>query len=72
MSRTKTMAQSLVAEIDLHNEVLDEVADRMETVNEQLLQNTERTRQIDFRSDTCGLWFIAFVLFVAIIIVAVI
>lgn len=72
MSRTKTMAQNFTTEINLCNEILDDVAEQMDTANERLLRNTERTQQLDMRSSTCGLWVVVTLLFIAIVVVALI
>lgn len=66
----KTMTRDLDSELALHNEIIDDLEDQMETVNDQLIRNTERTRQIDLRNNTFGLWLIAVTLFIAIVIVA--
>ncbi|XP_003742418.1 syntaxin-8 [Galendromus occidentalis] len=72
MSRTKNLAQEFTTEIDLHNEIIDDVGERMESVNARLIHNTQRTRQLVYTTDTCGLWVIVIALMIAIIIVAII
>jgi len=71
MSRTKTVAQDFTTEINLHNEILDDVGDQMESVNARLIRNTRRTEQLGRTSDTCGLWLIIVALLIAIVVVAV-
>lgn len=66
------MAQNFTTEINLCNEILDDVAEQMDTANERLLRNTERTQQLDVRSGTCGLWVVVTLLFIAIVVVALI
>lgn len=70
MSRTKDIAQSFTAEIDLHNEIIEDVGDTMDRVNERLIRNTQRTASLGTKVDTCGYWIIIVALLVAIVIVA--
>lgn len=66
----KRIAGTIGNEVERQNNLMDSMADRMENLNERLIQQTSKIRFIDRKSTTCGIWFIIILLMVAIIVIA--
>ncbi|KAK0163534.1 hypothetical protein PV327_007206 [Microctonus hyperodae] len=70
ITRQKAIAQTINSEVDYQNEIIDDLADHIETTDERLIDGTRRIRQINQKDRTCGYWIIIILLFISIICVA--
>jgi len=70
--RQKQMAQNIGQELDLQNEIIEDIVDHAGNTRERLIKETRHVAIVDRKSGTCTYWVIIFLLFVAIIVVAVV
>ncbi|XP_039284208.1 syntaxin-8-like isoform X2 [Nilaparvata lugens] len=69
ISRQKNIAITIGNEVDLHNEILDDVSERMDRVNTTIQRETSHIKVITLKDNTCGYWMVIIILFIAIIVV---
>ncbi|XP_058835103.1 syntaxin-8 [Topomyia yanbarensis] len=71
ISRQKVLATQIGSEVDRHNEILDNLADTMETTDARLNRETHQIGIVTVQDSTWGYWTVIGILAVAIIIVAI-
>ncbi|XP_055608175.1 syntaxin-8 [Uranotaenia lowii] len=71
ISRQKVLASQIGEEVDRHNEILDDLADTMETTDARLNRETRQIGVVTVQDSTWGYWTIIGALAVAIIVVAI-
>lgn len=62
IKRQKYVATELATEVELHNEILDDIDNRVTNTNENLQKNTRNIRLISKKSSTFCLWFLIILL----------
>ena len=67
ISRQKGMSQNIFNEVTEQNNLIDDIDDRVENVNQRLLDTTGNIRIVDKKDRTCGYWVIILLLAIAII-----
>lgn len=72
ISRQKVLASQIGTEVDLHNEILDDIADTMETTDSRLNRETRQIGAVTEQdSSTRGYWVVIGVLALAIVLVSI-
>lgn len=69
ISRQKHIARAIGDEVDVHNEILDDLAEGIDRTTVGLMNETQQVRTISRKDSTCGYWVIIILLFIAIIVV---
>uniref|UniRef100_A0A8D8QHT6 Syntaxin-8 n=1 Tax=Cacopsylla melanoneura TaxID=428564 RepID=A0A8D8QHT6_9HEMI len=69
ISRQKNIALTISNEVDTQNELVDDIADRMDHTNVSIQQETRQVTSILVQDATCGYWVVIIVLFIANVIV---
>lgn len=69
MRNQKQIATTIGNEIDRQNVLIDSMDNKMDRIQDRLINETKRIRFIDRKSTTCGIWFVILILFIAIIII---
>lgn len=70
ISRQKNIARAIGNEVDVHNEILDDLAEGIDRTNVGLINETRQVRTIASKDSTWGYWLVIILLFIAILIVA--
>ncbi|KAK3908435.1 Syntaxin-8 [Frankliniella fusca] len=70
ISRQKDIARTIGDEVDVHNEILDDLAEGIDRTTVGLINETQQVRTISRKDSTCGLWTVIILLFIAILVVA--
>lgn len=70
LGRQKEMAIGFNEELDLHNEIIDDIADHTDRMRDRLIKETKNVTIVDKKSGTCWYWVVIVLLMVAIIVVA--
>lgn len=72
ISRQKVLASQIGTEVDLHNEILDDIADTMETTDSRLNRETRQIGAVTEQdSSTRGYWVLIGLLALAIVLVSI-
>lgn len=71
ITKQRHMAIDIGNEIEVQNEILDDIDDAMEETDQRLTRNTRNIRRVSVKSNTCGLWVVIVILFVANLVVAI-
>lgn len=71
IARQKVLATQIGGEVDLHNEILDDLAQTMETTDSRMNRETRNIGTLTTQDSTWSYWIVIGLLFVAIIIAAV-
>ncbi|XP_035789394.1 syntaxin-8-like [Anopheles albimanus] len=71
IARQKQLATRIGGEVDLHNEILDDLADTIETTHSGTDRETRQIATITTESSTWGYWTVIGLLFVGIVIVGI-
>lgn len=71
VSQQKRIASAIGTEVDEHNELLDEIADRTDNTQNRIVDETGQISVITEKSRTWPYWLVIALLFMAIIIVAI-
>ena len=58
ISRQKGMSQNIFNEVTEQNNLIDDIDDRVENVNQRLLDTTGNIRIVDKKDRTCGYWIV--------------
>jgi syntaxin 8 len=66
----KYIANTIGSEINRQNVMIDDMGDKMDNVNDRLINNTQKIRFVDRKSSTCGIWLLIVFLLIAIIVIA--
>ena len=61
------MGEDIFREVTQQNDLIDDIDDRVENVNQRLLDTTSNVRVVSKRDKTCGYWVIILLLAIAII-----
>jgi len=69
LSKQKFIARDMCQEITVQNEILDDINDIMDQADVRLVRNIRNTEKVSRKSDTCGLWVLIVLLFVADIVI---
>ncbi|KAE8742354.1 hypothetical protein FOCC_FOCC012154 [Frankliniella occidentalis] len=69
ISRQKDIARTIGDEVDVHNEILDDLADGIDRTTVGLMNETRQVRTISRKDSTCGLWTVIILLFIAILVI---
>ena len=69
ISRQKGMSQNIFNEVTEQNNLIDDIDDRVENVNQRLLDTTGNIRIVDKKDRTCGYWIVILILAIAIVVV---
>uniref|UniRef100_A0A1B6L4V2 t-SNARE coiled-coil homology domain-containing protein n=2 Tax=Graphocephala atropunctata TaxID=36148 RepID=A0A1B6L4V2_9HEMI len=69
ISRQKDIAVTIGNEVDFQNELVDNIAERMDRTNVSIQRETTHVQVISRTDNTCGYWIVILMLFVAIIVV---
>uniref|UniRef100_A0A1B6C2F9 t-SNARE coiled-coil homology domain-containing protein n=1 Tax=Clastoptera arizonana TaxID=38151 RepID=A0A1B6C2F9_9HEMI len=69
ISRQKDIAVTIGNEVTLQNEIVDDIADRMDRTNTTIQRESEHIRVISRTDSTFGYWIVILLLFFAIIVV---
>ncbi|XP_059476354.1 syntaxin-8 [Neocloeon triangulifer] len=72
VSRQKQIAETIGGEVETQNEILDDLAVRIDSTDTNLVTETRHVAIIDRKDATCGYWVIIILLLIAIIVVWVI
>jgi len=67
--RQKGMGQDIFNEVTQQNDLIDEIDDRVENVNQRLIDTTSSVRVVSKKDRTCGYWIVILLLAIAIIVV---
>uniref|UniRef100_A0A1E1XEP6 Putative snare protein tlg1/syntaxin 6 n=1 Tax=Amblyomma aureolatum TaxID=187763 RepID=A0A1E1XEP6_9ACAR len=70
LGRQKEMAIGFNEELNLHNEIIDDIADHTDRMRDRLVKETKNVAIVDKKSGTCWYWVVIVLLMVAIIVVA--
>lgn len=65
----KQIASTIGNEVDRQNVLIDSMDNKMDRIQERLINETKRVRFVDRKSTTCGVWFVILILFISIIII---
>ena len=65
----KQIASTIGNEVDRQNVLIDSMGNKIDLLQDRIVNETKRIRFIDKKSTTCGIWFVIFILFLAIIII---
>jgi len=65
--RQRGMGQDIFREVTQQNDLIDDIDDRVENVNQRLLDTTNNVRVVSKKDRTCGYWVIILLLAIAII-----
>lgn len=65
--RQRGMGQDIFREVTQQNDLIDDIDDRVENVNQRLLDTTNNVRVVSKKDRTCGYWVIILILAIAII-----
>lgn len=71
ISKQRHMALDIGQEIEIQNEILDDIGDAMDETDQRLSRNTRNIRKVSVKSNTCGLWVLIVLLFVADLVIAI-
>uniref|UniRef100_A0A1B6ERL7 t-SNARE coiled-coil homology domain-containing protein n=1 Tax=Cuerna arida TaxID=1464854 RepID=A0A1B6ERL7_9HEMI len=69
ISRQKDIAVTIGNEVDFQNELVDNIAERLDRTNVTIQRETAHVQVISRTDNTCGYWVVIMILFVAIILV---
>ena len=69
VKRQKEIGIAMTGEVDRHNEVIDTITDRTGLLDSRVKRQTMLVKTIHRKSSACVLWMVAFLLFVAIIVI---
>ncbi|XP_020621228.1 syntaxin-8-like [Orbicella faveolata] len=72
IQRQKVMGQAISDEVDAHNEILDDIDNRMDQTNQRLIKETTHVKRVTAKSSTCGMLVVIVLLIIVIIVVAVV
>lgn len=72
ISRQKQMAIGIGDELDVHNEILDDINEHVDSTHSRLIRETRNVATVTRKSATCVYWIIVVLLLIAIIVVAVV
>ncbi|XP_033209690.1 syntaxin-8 [Belonocnema kinseyi] len=72
ISRQKQIAHTIHSEVDLHNEIIDDLADHVDRTDERLIQGTRSVQSISEKDRTWGYWIIIIILLISIVVVSLI
>ncbi|CAB3361842.1 Hypothetical predicted protein [Cloeon dipterum] len=72
VSRQKQIAETIDGELGNQNEILDDIAVRVDTTDENILTETRHVAVVDRKDSTCGYWTVIILLLIAIVCVWVI
>ena len=61
------MGEDIFREVTQQNDLIDDIDDRVENVNQRLLDTTGNIRVVSKKDRTCGYWVIILLLAIAII-----
>ena len=61
------MGEDIFREVTQQNDLIDDIDDRVENVNQRLLDTTSNVRVVSKKDRTCGYWVIILLLAIAII-----
>ena len=64
--RQKGMGQDIFREVTQQNDLIDDIDDRVENVNQRLLDTTSNVRVVSKKGRTCGYWIVILILAIAI------
>ena len=64
--RQKGMGQDIFREVTQQNDLIDDIDDRVENVNQRLLDTTSNVRVVSKKDRTCGYWIVILILAIAI------
>jgi len=67
--RQKGMGQQIFNEVTQQNDLIDDIDDRVENVNQRLINTNENINIVTKKDRTCGYWIIIVILAIAIIVV---
>lgn len=70
ISRQKNIARTIGDEVDVHNEILDDLAEGIDRTTVGLINETRQVRTISRKDRTCGYWVVIILLFIAILVIA--
>ncbi|XP_077555609.1 syntaxin 8 [Haemaphysalis longicornis] len=70
LGRQKEMAIGFNEELNLHNEIIDDIADHTDRTRDRLIRETRNVAIVDKKSGTCWYWVVIVLLMVAIIVIA--
>ena len=65
--RQRGMGEDIFREVTQQNDLIDDIDDRVENVNQRLLDTTSNVRVVSKKDKTCGYWIIILLLAIAII-----
>ncbi|XP_050075462.1 syntaxin-8 [Anopheles maculipalpis] len=71
IARQKELATRIGGEVDRHNDILDDLAQTMETTDGRINRETRQIGAITTQDSTWGYWIVIGVLFVAIVVVGI-
>ena len=64
--RQKGMGQDIFREVTQQNDLIDDIDERVENVNQRLLDTTSNVRVVSKKDRTCGYWIVILILAIAI------
>lgn len=70
ISRQKNIALTISSEVDVQNDLVDDIADRMDHTNVSIQRETRQVNTILIRDATCSYWVVIIILFIANVLVA--
>ena len=63
------MSTQIFNEITQQNDLIDDIDDRVENVNQRLINTNDNISVVSKKDRTCGYWIIILILFIAIVVV---
>ena len=63
------MGQQIFNEVTQQNDLIDDIDDRVENVNQRLINTNENINIVTKKDRTCGYWIIILILAIAILVV---
>ncbi|KAF7213276.1 syntaxin-8 [Nothobranchius furzeri] len=71
ISRQKIMGQDIGNELDEHNEIIDDLAQLVDTTDSRIRNETRRVKLVETKSASCGMLVVIILLLIAIVVIGV-
>uniref|UniRef100_A0A1A7XBW9 Syntaxin-8 n=1 Tax=Iconisemion striatum TaxID=60296 RepID=A0A1A7XBW9_9TELE len=71
ISRQKIMGQDIGNELEEHNEIIDDLAQLVDTTDSRIRNETRRVKLVETKSTSCGMLVVIILLLIAIIVIGV-
>ncbi|XP_031573574.1 syntaxin-8-like isoform X2 [Actinia tenebrosa] len=72
IQRQKMIGHAISDEVDTQNEIIVDVADRMDSTHSRIMKETTHVKKVTAKSSTCGMLIVIVLLLIVIVVVAVV